>query len=142
MKYPLLTALLALAEITPKAGLFGGKPFASFTEEQLDKIEEALEKNDTSAFKEQLAQLNKDISERKTRLENIENAVNTALELNGLEAADTFDKSIELLGTTCKEYGEKKSTHTLPATNGEEINHDDALVDGYFDPNDEHNKID
>ncbi len=142
MKYPLLAALLALAKIDLKAGFFGGKSFASFSEEQLDKIEKALEKNDTTAFKEQLEQLNKDIAEQNTRLEGIENAVNTALELNGLEASETLVESIQLLGTTCKEYGEKNSVHTLPKQDGEETNLDDeTLIEGYIDPNDEHNKL-
>lgn len=142
MKYPLLTALLALSEITVKGGLFGGKPFASFTEEQLEQIEKALEKQDTSAFTEQITKLQKEVEEKNTRLSGIENAVTQALELNGLEKADSFTKSVELLGTTCKEYGEKKQVHTALTHNGKEVETDETLQDGYFDPNAEHNKID
>lgn len=146
MKYPLLTALLTLSEITVKGGLFGGKPFASFTEEQLEQIEKALgksvEKQDTSALTEQIAQLQKEVKEKNTRLSGIENAVTQALELNGLEKADSFDESIELLGTTCKAYGEKKQVHTALTHNGKEVEIEETLQDGYFDSNAEHNKID
>ncbi len=142
MKYPLLVAILGLTEISLKAGFFGSKNFATFTEEQLDTIEGALEKQDTSVLITQIEHAKQDIAEHKERLEIIENAVTEALKLNELEAAEKIEESIRLLGTTCKEYGQKKSVHTLAKQDGKEANlEDNGLIDGYLNPNDEHNKL-
>lgn len=143
MKFKLLAATLGLASISLKAGMFGGKPFASFNEEQLDTIEGALVANDNSELQSEVERLTNEVAEHTAAMTTIENAVNTALELNGLEAEKISADSIKLLGKTCKAYGEKKSVHTHLSNNGEELNlEEDKLINGYFDPNDEHNNID
>ncbi len=142
MKYPLLAAILGLTEITLKAGFFGGKNFATFTEEQLEAIEAALKKQDTTELMAQLEHARQDIAEHKEFLESIDNVLSEALQLNGLEASKTIEESIKMLGTTCKEYGEKKSVHTLVEHDGNEVNVSNELKEGYFNPKDEHNNID
>lgn len=134
MKFQKLTALLALGEISLNAGLFGNKkPFARLDEDQLQTIEEALEKNDTSDLEEQL-------TTAKDEIKGVENAVEQALEVAGLKAGDSLVASIVALGEKCKEYGESKDRHTFAKNSGkeEEVN---GLIDGYLDPNDEHNKL-
>lgn len=141
MKYTQLLAILGLSELNLKAGFFGGKAFVAMTEEQLDLIEEALKEKDTSAMETELEALREQDASQRVEMGNIENAVSTAMKLNSLEANSTAE-SIELLGTTCKAYGEKKTLHTLAQHNGEELDlEEDALVDGYLDPKDEHNKL-
>lgn len=143
MKYQLLASLLGVEAVNLKSGLFGGKPFASFNEEHLNKIEGALKKQDTTALTDTISKLENDVEDKETSLENMENAVNKALETNGLSAANTFPESIELLGNKCKEYGEKKQIHTPLTHNGKENNlEENRLQDGYFDPNAKHNQID
>ncbi len=142
MKYPLLVALLGLTQISFKAGIFGGEPSASFTKEQIEAIEQALRQNDNSILTQEIEKLKRDIAEQQNKAEVLENAVSEALQLNGLEVSETVEESIRLLGTTCKKYGEKKAVHTLAAQDGKEANlEDDALIDGYLNPNDEHNKL-
>lgn len=142
MKYKLIAAVLALEAINVKSGLFGGKSFASFTEEQLDAIEEALEKTDTTALSAQIAQLQSEVKEKNARLEALEDSVTQALSINELEASETFAESIDALGKKCKEYGEKKTVHTSLTHNGKETTIDEKLEDSYFDKNAEHNQID
>lgn len=141
MKYTQLLAILGLSELNLKAGFFGGKAFVAMTEEQLDLIEEALKEKDTSAMETELKELREQDASHRVEMGNIENAVTAAMKLNSLEANSTSE-SIELLGTTCKAYGEKKTLHTLALHNGEESNlEQDVLIDGYLDPTDEHNKL-
>ncbi|CAA0173059.1 conserved hypothetical protein [Tenacibaculum maritimum] len=142
MKYQSISDLLALEAINVKSGLFGGKAFASFTEEQLDAIEEALSKVDGKVSNEQIEQLEQQVQERNARLEALENSVNQSLELNSLEAGASLTESIDALGQKCKEYGEKKSVHTSLTHDGKENNIEEKLQDDYFDKNAEHNKID
>ncbi len=139
-KYKLLCAVLGIASVEMKAGFFGGKPFASFNEEQLQAIENALAEK-TGVTAEQLQQLQTNLQEQQQTNQAVETAVSAAMELNGLDAAGTVVEQVELLGTTCKQYGEKTTTHTLLNNNGEETASDDDLIDGYLDPNAEHNKI-
>lgn len=134
MKFQKLVALLALGELPLNAGLFGNKkPFAKFDEDQLQTIEEALEKNDTSDLEEQLTTAQDEVK-------GVENAVEQALEVAGLKAGDSLVASIVALGEKCKEYGESKDRHTFAQNSGkdEEV---DGLIDGYLDPNDEHNQL-
>lgn len=136
MKFKLLAAVLATEVINLKAGLFGGKPFASFDEEALEKIENALEEKDTTALTAENEAL-------KNEAQNTVNALTEALSLNdislGVEA--TVVDQIKALGQKCKEYGEKKNVHTTLTNNGKEPDLDEGLIEGYIDPNAEHNKL-
>ncbi|SDE68506.1 hypothetical protein [Riemerella columbipharyngis] len=133
-RFQKLTALLALGEISLNAGLFGNKkPFAKLDEDQLQIIEDALKKNDTTALEESL-------KSAETKVSEVENAVEQALEISGLKAGDSLVASIVLLGETCKQYGESKDRHSLPENSGKE-EETDGLIDGYINPNHAHNKI-
>ncbi len=90
----------------------------------------------------QLEKARQDVVEHKEFMGSIDNTLAEALQMNGLEASETVEESIRLLGTTCKEYGQKKSVHTLAQQNGNEVNVSNELKEGYFDPKDEHNNID
>lgn len=137
MKYALLAGLLGVEAVNLKAGIFGGKPFASFDEEALEKIEGALQEKDTSGLTEQVATLTQ---EAKTTTD----AVTAALELNELtpeENASVADQ-VTALGAKCKEYGEKKTVHTSLTNDGKEPNLDEDLKDGFYDEKAAHNQID
>lgn len=136
MKYALLAGLLGVEAVNLKAGIFGGKPFASFDEEALEKIESALQEKDTSGLTEQVATLTQEAK-------NTTDAVTAALELNELAVEENASvaEQIKALGTKCKEYGEKKTVHTAITNDGKETDLDDGLIEGYIDPNAEHNKL-
>ncbi len=139
-KYKLLATVLGLENFSLKSGLLGGKPFASFNEEQLQAIENALAEK-TGVTAEQLQQLQTNLQEQQETNQAIETAVTAAMEQNGLEATGSVVEQVELLGNTCKEYGEKQTTHTLLQNDGKDTASDDDLIEGYLDPNAEHNQI-
>ena len=57
MKFQKLVALLGLGTIVLDTNFFGNKkPFAKFDEEQLQKIEDALEEKDTSALEQKITE--------------------------------------------------------------------------------------
>ena len=145
MNFPKLTALLALAQIDMHSNFFGNKkPVAKLDQEQLEAIEKGLEQNDVSALTSEIEAKGNDIIALTANQTAMEEAINGALQLNGLELPEnaTHAEAIALLATTCKEYGEAKDvTHSVAGNNGvEAVQNPDALIDGYLDPNDEHNK--
>ncbi|MCO7352078.1 hypothetical protein NHN18_01070 [Riemerella anatipestifer] len=134
MKFKKLTALLCLSQITLHAGFLGNKKsFAKLDEDQLQTIEEALEEKDTSDLEQQL-------SDSQATIKNVENALEQALNIAGVEAGADMIASIVALGEKCKEYGESTNRHTFAKNTGvdEEA---DSLIEGYLDPNDEHNQL-
>lgn len=150
MKYQKLTAVLGLAQISLSRGALGlSTPTATFSEEDLGKIEQALAQGDAQAMealqqevatlKEDLATAKENETKANEKAEAMENAVAEALETAGLQAEEETTGSIALLGAKCKEYGNSKERHSFPENNGKEENAD-GLIEGYFDPNDEHNQ--
>lgn len=141
MKYPKLSALLGLSEIVLNAGIFGNKkPFAKLDEDDLAKVEGALEDSETESLKEELNQANENLIAEKQTVLAVENAVEQALALAGLTAKETLVENIVLLGEKCKEYGDSKNRHSTPENNGTEES-TNGLINGYIDPNDAHNKM-
>lgn len=138
-KYALLATVLGLAEIQTKTHLFGQKATASFTEEQLETIEKALAEKDTSEFEKKIAQQWQQLDTYEQDAKQMSDAISKALELNGLTAKETETESIQLLGETCKAFGDKGNGHTPTPNNGKEP--ENGLIGGYIDPNDEHNKF-
>lgn len=145
MKYIKICALLALNQIELHSNFFGNKkPTAKLDEEQLQSIEDALAQNDTSALQTTITAHEATIATMQTDRTNAENALSEAFSMNGLDLPEgtSVAEAIATLGTKCKEYGASKNTHSIPQTNGHsEQPSADGLVDGYFDPKDEHNQI-
>lgn len=133
MKYSRIVALLGLSEMVLHSNLFGGKAFAKLSEDELEKINAALEEKDTKALEEELAA-------GKENMAALQDAVEQALEHAGLEAKGTLQENIVLLGEKCREYGDSKNRHNFPENNGKEEPTND-LVDGYLNPEDSHNKL-
>lgn len=125
MKYSRIVALLGLSEMVLHSNLFGGKPFAKLSEDELEKINAALEE-ELASGKENMAAL--------------QDAVEQALEHAGLEAEGTLQENIVLLGQKCREYGDSKNRHNFPENNGKD-EPTNGLEDGYLDPEDSHNKL-
>lgn len=141
MKYKKITALLGITEITMNTGVFGNKQsFAKMTQEDLEKIENALNGSESEDLNNKLKVLTKDLNAEKQKNSDYENAVEQALQHAGLKSEDNLVQSIALLGEKCKEYGESTNRHSFPENNGEDESAD-RLIDGYLNPNDEHNKI-
>ncbi|EKB60752.1 hypothetical protein [Bergeyella zoohelcum] len=141
MKYPKLSALLGLSEIVLNAGIFGNKkPFAKLDEDDLAKVEEALEDSETESLREELNQSKENLATEKQTVSAVENAVEQALQLAGLTAKETLVENIALLGEKCKEYGDSKNRHSTPENNGTE-EPTNGLINGYINPNDAHNQI-
>src|SRR5690554_6490307 len=119
MKYANLIMLLSLAEITLKAGFFGKKPHASFDEDQLQAIDDALAaKNSTTDLEQKISELEAANQNLQASNDAVANVLEQALELNGLKQESTMEKSIEALGQKCKEYGESKNRHTFEKIDG------------------------
>jgi hypothetical protein len=133
MKYSRIVALLGLSEMVLHSNLFGGKAFAKLSEDELEKINAALEEKDTKALEEELAA-------GKENMAALQDAVEQALEHAGLEAKGTLQENIVLLGEKCREYGDSKNRHNFPENNGKE-EPTNGLVDGYLNPEDSHNKL-
>ncbi|MFJ1424863.1 hypothetical protein ACILFS_00930 [Capnocytophaga canimorsus] len=142
MKYAKLAAVLAVTEIVAKKPVLGGEAKASFTEEQLEKIENALAEKDTSALEQELATLKEEKSQYQEEVNGFRASVTQALTDNELEASEDLNADITLLGKTCKEYGDARPKPTLPTNNGKEPKEDEnGLIGGYINPQDEHNKL-
>ena len=143
MKNKNLCALLALEQIDFHSNILpGSKPVAKFNEDQVQKIEAALEEKDTAALDKKVEEQGQTIANHVSADAAVTAAIVAAFEANGLELAEgtpTVD-AIATLSAKCKEYGESTDTHTLPKTDGKE-KPQGGLVDGYIDPNAEHNQI-
>lgn len=144
MKYPKLTALLGLTNISLHSGTFGlNSPFAKINEEDLEKIDNALAQENSERIRnliKDLAEAKEESKELQNKVESIETAVAGAMELAGLEAQETAEANISLLGEKCKEYGNSNNRHSFPENSGnEELA--DGLVEGYLDTNDAHNQL-
>lgn len=122
MKYAKLLAVLALNEISLKTPLMGGVAKVSFTEEQLEKIEQALAEKDTSALEKELSTLKEEKNQWNEELSTLKTATQKALTDNKLETSESIIENILLLGEKCKEYGENNTNHSLPTSNGKENN--------------------
>lgn len=145
MKFPKLTALLGQAQIELHTSFFGNnKPFAKLDEEQLQSLENALEKNDTSALTEKITEHEATIKTLQENKTETQNALDQALQLNEISVAEGSSSAdaIVALGEQCKKYGSSENRHVAPKNDGEEKpENKEGLVDGYFDPKAPHNQI-
>ena len=143
MKFKKITAILGLTAVVFHSNLFGTKkPYAKFSEEELEELEKALEnkaEGNEEELQEQINQLTQENSTLQEQALATEKAVADALALAGLTAKENIAENIALLGQKCKEYGESNNRHSMPENNGKE-EATDGLINGYLDPNDEHNK--
>lgn len=112
MKYPLLSALLAVSTIDLHSNLFGNKkPVAKLNEEQLQLIEDGLEAKQNS---------DPGLEDLQSEVTSAQDALSEALTINNITMPDgaSLSEAIALLGTTCKTYGEKGQSHTSPPNDG------------------------
>lgn len=144
MKFPKIIALLGLTDVVMHSSLLSNKaPHARFTEEELEKLENALSESAT----ERLAELENQLTEANARAtayeklnSDIATAVVQAMETAGLPTQEGIEENLLLLATKCKEYGDAQNRHTFPENNGTDEPTNEYLH-GYIDPNDEHNKF-
>lgn len=126
-KHTLLLGVLGLSVLETHSGVMSSKSHVRFTEEELDKVEKALEANDVTA-------LNTTIKEQETKISNhekfdgeLKESLTAAFAANKLEMGDMSPKdAIAHLSAKCKEYGEATNTHSTPPTNGQNNNGDQA----------------
>lgn len=146
MKYAKITALLGLAQLTLHSGVAGAmglaKPVAKLTEEDLEKIENAL------GNIENVEALQQKLSDATAKAETYEKitaetaqAVENAMETAGLEKQEGLIENINLLGEKCKEFGESKDRHSFAENNGKDEEGKEKYIDGHIDPNDAHNQL-
>ena len=143
MKYQKLTALLDLGTIELHSNFFGTKePFAKLTEEQLTKLEAALEERDVTALETKISELENEVKALTTEKGSVAEALQQAYEHNGLQIAEnaTMAESIATMGEKCKEFATAKNTHSLTKTDGLE-KEDDELQNSFFDPKAAHNQL-
>lgn len=145
MKFKNIVALLGLAEIQLHSNFFGGKNFAKLSEEELEKLDAAIEKADVNELETKIAELEKEKATLKAENASFLEALEQALSHNNMKAESTVAESIVSLGKQCKAYGESNNRHNVVDNDGEDKDPSasgDGLVEGYFNPNDSHNKID
>ena len=134
MKFTRITALLGLAQLTFHAGVFGTqKPFAKLSEEELEKIENALAGLESEEMAEELEKTKQSLSDAVTNLE--------VAKKNSEETAQAVEAALEtLLGEKCKEFGGSKNRHSVVENDGKEVS-ENGLIGGFMNPEDEHNKL-
>lgn len=122
----------------------GGEAHVKMTKEQLEKIDAALPEEGAQADAKTLADLQGKVTGFEANETAIQEALTAAMELNGIEAVadQTPAEAIAALGVKCKEFGDSGETHSIPKNSGVEKPEGTGLKEGFFDPNDEHNKID
>lgn len=143
MKYAKITALLGLAQLTLHSGIVGmGKPVAKLTEEDLEKIENALENiENVEALQQKLSDAEASSATFEKVVAETAQAVENAMETAGLEKQEGLVENINLLGKKCKEYGESKDRHSFADNNGKDEEGKEKYIDGHIDPNDAHNQL-
>lgn len=113
--------------------LFGGKKGVFLNEAQLQALESKLA--DQEENKAEDTSLNNEAENKVTALEN---AVTDALKVASLDAADSTEASIKLLGDTVAQYGSQPGeTPTQTASDGDRFNDEDGIVNS----SDAHNQI-
>lgn len=114
------------------------KKHVRLNEEELQKIEDALEKQTSAEDAETLATLQANESA-------VQEALTAAFELHGLKTVEgqTVAEAVEALSAKCTEYGEATNSHSIHKTDGKDKQEDEEeFKEGFFDPNAEHNQID
>lgn len=119
-----LLAVLGLASFTFHSNFWnGGNKHVKLEEEDLQKIEDALEKNATGEDATALADLQNQVSGFEANENAVQEALTNALTLNGMTIAEgqSVAEAITALGAKCKEYGTSKDRgHNKPDNNGKE----------------------
>ena len=138
-------AVLGLTAFTFQNNFWGKKEDAhvKLSQEQLEKIDAALENAGTGDSAQTIADLQEKVSGLEQSETAVKEALTAAMELNGIAATEnqTPVEAISALGAKCKEYGESKHTHSLPKTDGKDKADSNGLIEGYIDPNAEHNQL-
>lgn len=114
------------------------KKHVRLNEEELQKIEDALEKQTSAEDAETLATLQANETA-------VQEALTAAFELHGLKTVEgqTIAEAVEALSKKCTEYGEATNSHSIHKTDGKDKQEDEEeFKEGFFDPNAEHNQID
>lgn len=98
------------------------KKHVRLNEEELQKIEDALEKQTSAEDAETLATLQAD--ETATQ-----EALSAAFELHGLKTVEgqTVAEAVEVLSAKCTEYGESKNQHSFHKTDGKDKQEDEDV---------------
>ncbi len=134
-----LAVLGIQAFVFHSTNIFGkGEKHVRLKEEELQKIEDALEKQTSAEDAETLATL-------QANENSVQEALTAAFELHGLKTVEgqTTTEAIEALSAKCTEYGESKNSHSIHRTDGKDKDEDEEeFKEGFFDPNAEHNQID
>lgn len=126
-KHTLLLGVLGLSVLETHSGVMSSKSHVRLTEEELDKVEKALEANDVSGLNQTIADQKEKISNHEKSEGELKESLAAAFAANKLEMGDMNPKdAIAHLSAKCKEYGESKNTHSTPPTNGQNNNGDPA----------------
>lgn len=144
MKHKNVCAALALEQIDFHSNILpGSKPVAKFDEAQVQKLDAALAEKDTSALDSTISEQATTIASHVQNETAINGAIEAAFTLNGLELPEgtSAADAIATLSAKCKEHGEATNTHSIPLTDGKDKNPENGLIDGYIDPNAEHNQL-
>lgn len=98
------------------------KKHVRLTEEELQLIEDALEKQTSAEDAETLATLQANETA-------IQEALTAAFELHGLEVVEgqSVAEAVESLSAKCTEYGENKNSHSIHRTNGKDKQEDEDV---------------
>lgn len=134
-----LAVLGIQAFVFHSTNIFGkGEKHVRLKEEELQLIEEALEKQTSAEDAETLATLQANETA-------VQEALTAAFELHGLKTVEgqTVAEAVEALSAKCTEYGEATNSHSIHKTDGKDKQEDEEeLKEGFYDSNAAHNQID
>lgn len=126
-KHTLLLGVLGLSVLETHSGVMSSKSHVRLTEEELDKVEKALEANDVSGLNQTIADQKEKISNHEKFDNDLSKALVSAFSENKLDIGNMHPTdAIAHLSAKCKEYGEAKNTHSTPPTDGQNNNGDPA----------------
>lgn len=109
---------------TLSTGLLGATPYAKLTQEQLQKIEEAL-----GAQTQQ--------NQAQEELQQAQNLVNEALTHFGLTPSPNLEESIATLQELCQTYANSANRHTFAPTDGQDKDPRQDTPQSFVNPNDD-----
>ncbi len=112
-------SVLGLSVLETHSGVMSSKSHVRLSEEELDKVEKALEANDVTALNTTIKEQNDKISNYEKFDGELKESLTAAFAANKLEMGDMSPKdAIAHLSAKCKEHGEATNTHSIAKTDG------------------------
>lgn len=122
-KHTILLSVLGLSVLETHSGVMSSKSHVRLSEDELDKVEKALEANDVTALNTTIKEQKEKISGHEKFDGDLKNSLTAAFAENKLDMGDMSPTdAIAALSAKCKEHGEAKNSHSIPSNDGKDKN--------------------